>query len=82
MLAAINTKLLLAILAVVVAIGSVIAYDHNETVKAANILKQQQQEAQRQRQQAEDYAKKVSEEQRKHNTNPANGSKTWTSYLP
>ena len=82
MLSAINTKVLIAILAAVTALGSLVAYDHVETVKAAHILKQQQQEAQKERQAAEDYAQKVNEEKRKHNTNPANGSKAWTTYVP
>jgi cell division protein FtsL len=45
MLTAINTKILLAILAALIAIGGALAYQRHETAKGAAILEQQQKQA-------------------------------------
>ena len=45
MLTAINTKILLAILAALLAIGGALAYQRHEMAKAAAILQQQQKQA-------------------------------------
>jgi len=73
MLNALNTKILLAILAVVLAIGGTVAYHRHEAAKAAELREQQQ--YQRLRQQVE-------KDKKAHNSSAANEGKTWQKYLP
>ncbi len=89
MLKAVQIKILLAILAAVTAIGGFMFHEHEINVraaaaaaKAAALLQQQRDDA--------DAAKKhdaktwdfVRKQRQKHNTNPANGSKPWQTYVP
>jgi type II secretory pathway component PulJ len=72
MLKIINTKILLAILAALIAIGSVLAYRRHE---AAKMALQRQEQYERFRQQVE-------RDKKKHNSAAANEGKTWQKYLP
>jgi hypothetical protein len=89
MLKAINTKILLAILAALVAIGATLVHIHSvnqaaaaSAAKAAALLQIQQDEADVARKHDEELKKGIIEQRKKNNVNPANGSKTWTTYLP
>jgi hypothetical protein len=88
-LSAINTKLLIAVLAALGAIGALLIHEHNEShkaaidaAKAAAILEQQKAEADQHRREEEDFRKKVGTENRKNNVNPGKQSKTWQTYVP
>jgi len=72
MLKAIQTKILLAILAVLLAIGGTLAYRRHEAAKAAL---QRQQEYGRFRQQVE-------QDKKKHSSAAANEGKIWQKYIP
>lgn len=72
MLKAIQTKILLAILAVLLAIAGTLAYRRHEAVKAAF---ERQQEYERFRQQVE-------QEKKKHSSAAANEDNTWKKYIP
>ena len=73
MLNALNTKILMAILAVLLAIAGTVAYHRHEAVRAAELREQQQ--YQRLRQQVE-------KDKKAHNSSAANEGKTWQKYLP
>lgn len=72
MLKAIQTKILLAILAVLLAITGTLAYRRHEAAKAAF---ERQQEYERFRQQVE-------QQKKKHSSAAANEGKTWKKYIP
>ena len=72
MLNAIQTKILLAILAVLLAIAGSLAYRRHEAVKAAF---ERQQQYERFRQQVE-------QDKKKHSSAAANEGKTWQKYIP
>ena len=72
MLKAIQTKILLAILAVLLAIGGTLAYRRHEAAKAAF---ERQQLYERFRQQVE-------QDKKKHSSAAANEGKTWQKYIP
>jgi len=72
MLNALNTKILLAILAVLLAIAGTVAYRRHEAEKAA-LERQRQYQLFRQR---------VEHDKKKHNSAAANESKIWQKYLP
>jgi triphosphoribosyl-dephospho-CoA synthetase len=89
MLKAINTKILLAILAALTAIGATLAYQRRETEKAtaaaqkaAEILQQQQRDAEEQKQRDEAFRQQVERDRKQHNSSAAHEGKTWKSYLP
>lgn len=89
MLKLINTKILLAILAALTAIGGAVAYQRHETekaaaaaAKAAAILQQQQRDADEQRKRDEAFRQQVEANKRKHNSASANEGKTWKKYIP
>ena len=89
MLKAINTKILLAILAVLTAIGGAIAYQRHEAEvaaaaaqKAAAILQQQQKDADEQKKRDEAFRQQVEKNRKKHNFAAAHEGKTWKSYVP
>ena len=82
MLKAINTKILLAILAALTAIGSAAIYQSHEVHKAAVILQQQQHEAEEQRSRDEAFRKRVEQDKKRHNSAAGNEGKTWKSYTP
>ena len=89
MLNAVNTKILLAILAALIAIGSAVAYQRHQSAeaaaaaaKAAAILQQQQKEAEEQKMRDEEFRKKVAQDRARHNSAAAHEGKTWKTYLP
>ena len=73
MLNALNTKILLAILTVLLAIAGAVAYHRHEAVKAAELREQQQYQQLRQQ---------VEKDKKKHNSSAAHEGKTWQKYLP
>ena len=73
MLNALNTKILLAILAVLLAIAGAVAYRRHEAVRAAELREQQQYRQLRQQ---------VEKDKKKHNSSAAHEGKTWQKYLP
>ena len=89
MLKLINTKILLAILATLAAIGGAVAYQRHETekaaaaaAKAAAILQQQQRSAEEQRKRDEVFRKQVERSKKGHNSAATNEGKTWQKYIP
>ena len=82
MLKAINTKILIAILAALTAIGSALIYQSREAHKAAAILQQQQHDAEERERQDEAFRKKVEQDKKRHNSAAGNEGKTWKSYIP
>ena len=82
MLKAINTKILLAILAALTAIGSAAIYQSHEAHKAAAILQQQQHDAEERKKEDEAFRKKVEQDKKRHNSAAGNERKTWKSYIP
>ena len=89
MLKAINTKLLLAILAALVAIGGALTFQRHEAAKAAAaaaktaaILQQQQKEAEERKTEDEAFRHRVEADKRKHNSAAAHEGKTWQKYIP
>lgn len=72
MLNALNTRVLVAILAVLLAIAGTIAYGRHAAEKAA-LERQRQYQLFRQR---------VEQDKKKHDSAAANESKTWQKYLP
>ena len=73
MLNALNAKILLAILAVLLAIAGAITYHRHEAVKAAEL---------RERRQYEQLRQQVEKDKKKHSSAAANEGKTWQKYLP
>jgi cell division protein FtsL len=82
MLKAINTKILLAILAALTAICSAVIYQSHEAHKAAVILQQQQHDAEERNKEDEAFRKKVEQNKKRHNSAAGNEGKTWKSYIP
>ena len=82
MLKLLNTKLLIAILAVLATIASAVLYQRHEAAKAAAILEQQQLDAERQKQEDEAFRKRVEEQKRQHSHAAGNEGKTWRNYIP
>ena len=89
MLNAINTKILLAILAALTAIGGTVAYQRREAEKAAaaaqkaaEILQQQQRDAEDQKKRDEAFRQQVERDRKQHNSAAGREGKTWKSYLP
>lgn len=89
MLNAINTKLLIAILAALTAIGAAVVYQRNQSEKAAAaaaktaaILQQQQDDAEAQKERGEAFRKQVEQDRKQHNSAAAHEGKTWKTYLP
>jgi predicted hydrolase (HD superfamily) len=72
MLQAMQTKILLAILAALLAIAGTLAYRRHEAVKAA---------LERQRQ-YELFRQQVEKDKKKHSSAAANEGKTWQKYIP
>jgi hypothetical protein len=75
MLKLLNTKLLIAILAVLATIASAAIYQRHEAAKAATILEQRKQEDKA-------FRRKVEADKKKHNSAAGNEGKTWKSYVP
>ena len=82
MLKAINTKILLAILAALTAIGSAVIYQSHEAHKASAILQQQQHDAEERNKEDEAFRKKVEQDKKRHKSAAGNEGKTWKSYIP
>ena len=82
MLKAINTKILIAILAALTAIGSAVIYQSHEAHKAAAILQRQQRDAEERNKEDEEFRKKVEQDKKRHNSAAGNEGKTWKSYIP
>src|SRR5579875_1342986 len=89
MLNAINTKLLIAILAALAAISSAVLYQRHESAKAAAaaakataILQQQQKDAEEQKAKDEAFRKQVEHDRAGHNSAAAHEGKTWNTYIP
>jgi Flp pilus assembly protein TadG len=89
MLKAINTKLLLAILAALTAIGGALTYQRHQAAKAADdaakaaaILQQQQKDAEEQKTEDEAFRQRVEADRKKHNSAAAHEGKTWQKYIP
>ena len=82
MLKAINTKIPLAILAALTAIGSAVIYQSHEAHKASAILQQQQHNAEERNKEDEAFRKKVEQDKKRHNSAAGNEGKTWKSYIP
>ena len=85
----INTKLLIAVLATLGAIGALLIHEQNEShkaaveaAKAAAILEQQKAEADQHKREEEEFRKKVETEKRKNNVKPGKESKIWQTYVP
>jgi Tfp pilus assembly protein PilE len=82
MLKFLNTKLLIAILAVLAALASAAIYQRHEDAKATAILEQQQRDAEQQKQEDQAFRKKVEQDRKRHNSAAGNEGKTWKSYIP
>jgi Tfp pilus assembly protein PilE len=82
MLKLLNTKLLIAILAVLAAIAGTAIYQRHEATKTAAILEQQQRDAEHRKQEDEAFRKKVEADRKRHNSAAGNEGKTWKSYIP
>ena len=89
MLKLINTKILLAILAAVMAIGGFLYHEHEVNLRAAQaaaraaaLLQQQRDDAEAAKKHDAETWDFVRKQRQKNDTNPANGSKTWTTYVP
>ena len=86
---AINTKLLIAILAALGTIAALLVHQQHEAEKtavaaaqAAAILKQQQDAEQKRQKAYAEFTEKVNAEKRKNSKMPADQGKTWRTYLP
>ena len=73
MLNAVNTKILLAILAALLAIACALAYRRHEAARTAELHEQRQYQQLRQQ---------VEKDKKKHNASAAHEGKTWQKYLP
>ena len=93
MFQAINTKLLIAILAALGAITALLVHERNASERAANeaaktraILQQQEMErraeADAHKREEDAVARKAEEEKKKKNSNYRAKSKTWRTYVP
>ena len=82
MLKAINTKIFLAILAVLIAIGAELVHIRHADEKAAAILQQQRDATDAAKKHDADIREFIRKQHETHNNMPANGSKTWNNYLP
>ncbi len=85
MLKAINTKILLAILAALTAIGGALSYQRHEAAKAAAaaaILQQQQRDAEKRKAVDEAFRQRVEQDRKRHSSAAAHEGKTWRTYIP
>ena len=74
MLKAINTKILLAILAALIAIAGALAYQRHEAAEGRVLQRQQAIRAL--------FRQQVEKDKKKHNSAAANEGKTWQKYIP
>jgi Na+-translocating ferredoxin:NAD+ oxidoreductase RnfG subunit len=89
MLKAFNTKILLAILAALAAIGGTLTYQRHEAVKAASaaskaaaILQLQQKEADERKAEDKAFRQRVEQDRKRHSSAAAHEGKTWQTYIP
>lgn len=89
MLTAINTKILLSILAALTVISGLLYRQHEANEKAAAaaartaaILQQQQHDSEEQKKRASEFAAQVQNNRQKHDSTAAHEGKTWKSYVP
>lgn len=89
MLSAINTKILLAILAALTVIGGAAIYQRDQaaktaaaTAKAAEILQIQKDDSDYLKQKNEAFQKQVETEKKRHNSAAAREGKTGKTYIP
>ena len=89
MLTAINTKILLAILAALTVIGGAAIYQRDEaaktaaaTAKAAQLLQLQKDDNDYLKQENEALRKQVEADKKQHNSAAAHEGKTWKTYIP
>ena len=82
MLKLLNTKLLIAILAVLATLASAVLYQRHDVARAAAIFEQQQRDVERQRQKDEAFRKRVEDQKKKHSFAASNEGKTWRNYVP
>ena len=89
MLTAINTKILLSILAAITVIGGLLYRQHEANEKAAAaaaraaaILQQQQHVAEEQKKRDAEFAAQVQSNRKKHDSTAAHEGKTWKTYIP
>ena len=89
MLTAINTKILLAILAALTVIGGADIYQRDEaaktaaaTAKAAQLLQLQKDDNDYLKQENEALRKKVEADKKQHSSAAAHEGKTWKTYIP
>ncbi len=82
MLNAINTKLLIAILAALSGIAALLIHQQHETQRAANDAAKAAAIMQQQEQESNDFAAKVEAQKRKKSVMPGHQSKTWQTYVP
>jgi cell division protein FtsB len=89
MLAAINTKILLAIFAALTVIGGAVLYQRDQAekaaaaaAKAAEILQLQRDDNEYLKQENESLRRQVEAEKKRHNSAAAHEGKTWKTYLP
>ncbi|MGC1870809.1 MAG: hypothetical protein WA700_07615 [Acidobacteriaceae bacterium] len=81
-LTAINTKILLTILAALIAIGGALVYQRHQMAKTAAILQQQQKKAEQQKERDKAFRQQVERDKKNHNSSAANEGKTWQKYIP
>jgi cell division protein FtsB len=89
MLTAINTKILLAILAALTVIGGAAIYQRDEaaktaaaTAKAAQLLQLQKDDNDYLKQENETLKKQVEADKKQHSSAAAHEGKTWKTYIP
>ncbi len=89
MLNAINTKILLAILAALTVIGGAVLYQRDQaakkaaaTAKAAAILQMQKDDNDYLKQRDEAFRKQVEADKKRHTSAAAHEGKTWKTYIP
>ncbi len=89
MLTAINTKILLAILAALAVIGSAVLYQRDQAAKtaaaaanAAQILQLQKDDNDYLKQENEALRKQVEADKKRHSSAAAHEGKTWKTYIP
>jgi len=73
MLKALNTKILLAILAVLLAMAGTAAWRRHEAAKAAELREQREYEM---------FLQQVEKDKRKHSSAAANEGNVWQKYIP
>ena len=89
MLTAMNTKILLAILAALTVIGGAAIYQRDEaaktaaaTAKAAQLLQLQKDDNDSLKQENEGLRKQVEADKKQHSSAAAHEGKTWKTYIP